>query len=206
MTNLTSINKISGDRRSFTIIGIVSEKKITKNKNLIIKMEDLTGEINVLVKHDRDCFLEGDELQLDDVVAIKCSGNREMAFVSEIIYPDAFLLDTTRFEDDVSIAFVSDTHVGSKKHLGKVIPVIIPIEPKYIWLLNESEKKEIISEAKEIIVEENGRLEFHRLSMLKDLERRTFDLDSLQKILILLESKGKEKELTKKIRKLYQMQ
>ena len=94
----------------------------------------------------------------------------------------------------------------SKKHLGKVVPVIIPIEPKYIWLLNESEKKKIMSEARKIIVEENGQLEFHRLSMLKDLERRTFDLDSLQKILILLESKGKEKELTKKIRKLYQMQ
>ena len=36
LQNLISINKISSERQNLSIIGIVSEKRITKNKNLII--------------------------------------------------------------------------------------------------------------------------------------------------------------------------
>lgn len=119
LSDLTSINKISGDRRSFTIIGIVSSKRITKNKNLIISFEDLTGQINALVKHDKECFVDAGELQLDDIVAVKCSGSNEMVFVHEIIYPDAFLLNKPSFDEDICVAFISDIHAGSNKHLGE---------------------------------------------------------------------------------------
>jgi len=130
MDGLVSINKISsGERRSFSIIGIVSEKRITKNKNLIITFEDLTGRISALVKAGTECFINASELQLDDVVAVKCSGNNELVFVYEIIYPDAVLLNKTKFDEDVCIAFVSDVHVGSKKHLGKEFE-------KFIYWLN----------------------------------------------------------------------
>jgi DNA polymerase II small subunit/DNA polymerase delta subunit B len=56
--NLVSINKISGDRQNVCIIGMVTEKRTTKNKNLIIKFEDLTGEINALIKFDREEIFE----------------------------------------------------------------------------------------------------------------------------------------------------
>ena len=118
LTNLTSINKIPpGNRSSFTIIGIVSEKRMTKNKNLIITLEDLTGSLSVLVKAGSESFVAASELQLDDVVAVKCSGNRELAFAFEIIYPDCFLPYKTKFDEDISIAFISDIHVGSSNHL-----------------------------------------------------------------------------------------
>lgn len=120
MQNLVSINKIGGDRRNYTIIGIVSEKRMTKNKNLIIKFEDLTGEISALVKFDRhDAFQKAEELLLDDVVAVKASGNRDMLFVNDICFPDAFLPEKAKFDEEICIAFLSDVHAGGAKHLQK---------------------------------------------------------------------------------------
>ncbi len=118
--NLIAINKIGNDRQSLSIIGIVSEKRITKNKNLIIKFEDLTGEISGLVKFDNgELFEKASELQLDDVVGVKASGNRDMIFVHEIFWPDAFLQEKTKFDEDIRAAFLSDLHCGSDRHLGK---------------------------------------------------------------------------------------
>ena len=42
-----------------------------------------------------------------------------MLFVQDIFFPDAFLLERTRFEEDINIAFLSDLHCGSYRHLGK---------------------------------------------------------------------------------------
>ena len=118
--NLVAINKISSERTSLSLIGIVKDKRITKNKNMIISLEDLTGEINALVKFDKaDVFEKADELQLDDVIGVKASGSREIVFVHDIFYPDSFIFEKTKFDSDVNIAFISDTHCGSALHLSK---------------------------------------------------------------------------------------
>ncbi|MBX4211951.1 metallophosphoesterase [Candidatus Pacearchaeota archaeon] len=120
LTNLVSINKISSERQSLSIIGMVTEKRVTKNKNLIIVFEDLTGSVSTLVKVDREeVFQKAEELQLDDVVGIKASGGRDMLFIHDIFFPDAILPERTRFEEDMSIAFLSDVHCGSDRHLGE---------------------------------------------------------------------------------------
>ena len=119
LKNLVSIGKISGGRQNLSIIGIVTEKRVTKNKNLIIKFEDLTGEVNALVKVDRaEIFDKADELQLDDIVGVKASGDREILFVHDILFPDAFMHEKVRFNEDICAAFLSDVHCGSDKHLG----------------------------------------------------------------------------------------
>ncbi len=118
--NLVSINKISSDRTNLSIIGIVKDKHVTKNKNLIIKLEDLTGEISVLVKMDKkEVFEKADEILLDDVIGIKASGSREMLFVSDILYPESMIYEKMKFNEDKCIAFLSDMHCGSDRHLGE---------------------------------------------------------------------------------------
>jgi len=117
--SLVSIGKISSDRASLSVIGMVTEKRVTKNKNLIIRLEDLTGEVNILVKFGSNVFDKADELQLDDVIGMKGSGNRDLLFVHDIYYPDSFLSEKVKFNEDINIAFVSDLHVGSDRHLGK---------------------------------------------------------------------------------------
>lgn len=119
--NLVSINKISSERASLSLIGIVKEKRITKNKNMMISLEDLTGEIKCLVKFDSDVFDKADELQLDDVIGVKASGNRDIVFIHDIFFPDAFIFEKTKFDNDVNIAFFSDVHCGSDRHLSKSI-------------------------------------------------------------------------------------
>jgi DNA polymerase II small subunit len=120
LNNLVSINKINNERKNYTIIGILSEKRITKNKNIIMRFEDLTGEISVLVREDKkEVFSKAEELLLDDVVAIKASGSREMLFVNDILFPDSFIQEKKRFEEDVNIAFLSDIHVGGARFLEK---------------------------------------------------------------------------------------
>ncbi len=118
LQNLISINKISRERKSFNIIGMVTEKRRTKNKNLIITFEDLTGRISALVKNDAECSTKAEELQMDDIVALKVSGNNEMVFVQDIIFPDIFK-EKTKFDNEICVGFISDVHAGSEKHLGR---------------------------------------------------------------------------------------
>jgi DNA polymerase II small subunit len=132
--NLVSINKISNNRQSLAIIGIVTEKRTTKNKNLIIRFEDLTGEISGVVKADNaETFKKADELQLDDIVGIRASGNRDLLFVFDIFFPDSFVHQKARFDEEVCVAFLSDVHAGSSMHLGKNMEKFLE------WLNGEDE-------------------------------------------------------------------
>ncbi|MEK6933538.1 MAG: metallophosphoesterase [Nanoarchaeota archaeon] len=134
LQNLVSISKISSERQNLSIIGILTDKRITKNKNIILTLEDLTGSISALIKSDgKELFEKADEIQLDDVVAVKCSGNRDLLFAHEIYFPDAFIHQKARFNEDISIAFLSDIHCGSKKHLSKSFEKLIE------WLNSDDE-------------------------------------------------------------------
>lgn len=116
--NLVAINKIGSDRQNISIIGMVTGKRITKNKNLIISFEDLTGKISTLTKFDKEeVFKKGQELQLDDIVLVKASGSKDILFVQDIIFPDALIDNKVKFEKEFNIAFLSDIHTGSKRHL-----------------------------------------------------------------------------------------
>jgi len=133
LSNLISIGKISSNRQNLSIIGIVSEKRTTRNKNIIIRLEDLTGTIDAIARPERkDAFEKAEELQLDEVIGIKANGNRDMLFIQDIIYPDALITEKTRFNEDISIAFISDIHAGSSLHLGDCFE-------KFIKWINEDE-------------------------------------------------------------------
>ncbi len=118
--NLSSIRRIGINSGVWTVIAIISKKRITKNKNLLIEIEDMTGSSIVLVnKENSDLFRRAKELLLDDIVAFKVSGSNKMLFASDIIYPDANL-DKEKYSDfDEYVAFSGDFHVGSKMFLEK---------------------------------------------------------------------------------------
>jgi DNA polymerase II small subunit len=116
--NLVSLGKLSGNRQSMGFIGIVTEKRITKNKNMIIKFEDLTGSVSGIVKQDNEELFEiAQNLQLDDIIGVKASGNNELVFIHEMFFPDSFKHQKTRFEEDYWLCFISDIHCGSTMHL-----------------------------------------------------------------------------------------
>ncbi len=119
LENLTSIDKIGGNK-SFSIIGIVTSKFITKNKNIILEVEDLTGRVKLLVNHSKDeIFEKSKEILLDDVIGFKCSGSKELLFVNDLFYPDAYLENKVSIDQESFALFISDIHVGSKNFLEK---------------------------------------------------------------------------------------
>jgi len=113
LNNLISINKI-GNNLHYSIIGLVSNKRVTKNKNIILEIEDLTGKINALIGHDKeDLFKKAQEIVLDDVIALKCSGNGEITYVNDIFFPESYISEKKKLEKEVYALFISDIHVGS---------------------------------------------------------------------------------------------
>jgi len=68
--NLSSIRKIGDSQGNYTVIASVFSKRITKNKNLLIEIEDLTGNSVVLVNHNKkEVFEMAKDLLKDDIVS-----------------------------------------------------------------------------------------------------------------------------------------
>ncbi len=115
LENLVSINKLSDKRKKISIIGMVSEKRITKNKNLLLEVEDLTGKIRVLVNNNKSELFElAEEMPLDAVVGFTGFGDREIFFVNNIVLPEARIQEKKHSPVDESAIFISDLHYGSK--------------------------------------------------------------------------------------------
>jgi len=120
LDNLVSINKISGERRGVSLIGMVSNKRMTKNRNMLLEIEDLTGKITALVNQNKkELFEKAEELSLDCVVGLKCSGSREIVFVNEIIFPESAILERKKSPVEEYVLFLGDLHFGSRRFLEK---------------------------------------------------------------------------------------
>ena len=118
LQNLVSINKISGQKQNISIIGMVAGKRITKNKNMLLYIEDLTGRITLLVNQNREnVFSKAKDIIEDDILGFKCSGNEEILFVNEIIFPDITAKPKKNIENEEFAIFISDLHAGSNKFL-----------------------------------------------------------------------------------------
>lgn len=181
---LVSINKISSERSVLSIIGIVTEKNVTKNKNLILTVEDLTGMIKVLVKYDRkELFTKAEELLIDDVVGIKASGSRDILFAQDIVFPDSILENNVRFEEDYSIGFISDLHCGNLKHLKKSFQKFLDwlntndknaLKIKYLFFVGDNVDGAGIYPGQEADLELNNMVDQYKLlaSYIKQVPKR----------------------------------
>ncbi len=120
LTNLVSIDKISGNRQGISIIGIIYSRNVTKNKNIILEVEDMTGKIKLLInKSKENLYKIAEEISLDSVLGFKCSGNNEILFVNEIVFPDAVVSERKFSPTSESALFIGDLHYGSNRFLKK---------------------------------------------------------------------------------------
>lgn len=148
LSNLTLINKLpSQSSRDISIIGMVYSKSVTKNKNVMLKMEDLSGRISVVVSVNKpELMKKCNEVVLDEVIGIKCGGSSEILFANDIIFPefDTLSAKRRRSKDEEYAAFTADTHVGSNVFLEKGLNKFIE------WINGESGTPEQRVEAKKI--------------------------------------------------------
>ena len=118
MENPVSIDKLNGAKQGVSIIGMVYDKKTTKNKNILLEVEDPTGRIKILVSQGKEeLYKKAEEIALDSVIGFKCSGNREILFANEIIFPETSLLERKKSPEDEQVVFISDVHYGSKNFM-----------------------------------------------------------------------------------------
>jgi len=116
--NLSSIRRLGVNSGVYTIVAMISGKRITKSKNLLIEIEDLTGRSVVLVnRENKKLFERAQNLVLDDILGFRVSGSSKMLFANDFIFPES-RLEKERFGDvDEFVAFSGDFHVGSRMFL-----------------------------------------------------------------------------------------
>ena len=118
LKNLVSINKIYGGGQRISIIGLVSDKRITKNKNLLLDVEDPTGTMRVLVNYNKkDLYKKAEDISLDSVIGFSGSGSKEILFANEVIFPDSRLFQKKRAPKEEYALFLGDIQIGSKLFL-----------------------------------------------------------------------------------------
>ncbi|MEM0146939.1 MAG: metallophosphoesterase [Candidatus Micrarchaeaceae archaeon] len=132
VTNIENFSSyLSG--REVSTIGMVYDKKITKNGHVLVTLEDQTGSINVLFakpKKREGSFsrFSGDSSALynmamriarDDVILIRGKLSKGLLIASAFSWPDIPVRPRKQSEDDFAIAMISDVHVGHKLFLEK---------------------------------------------------------------------------------------
>ena len=118
---VTSIEqaKSSIERRKSRIIGMVGNKSITKKGNLRFEIEDDTGVMTCVAQQNKPAMEKAQELWLDDVVGVDGAYSQGLFLVENIVWPEIPMRQKrlAQIGEDVSIAFLSDLHVGSKYFL-----------------------------------------------------------------------------------------
>ncbi len=121
LRNLVSINKILNKKykEEISIIGIVNSKQVTKNGNLMLILEDLTGLKKVIVNKNKPAlFNESKDIVLDEVIGVIGVNVESVIFANNILWPDVPTNKELKKSDEEKYAiFLSDLHVGSAKFL-----------------------------------------------------------------------------------------
>ncbi len=121
LQNATSISRInsSKDRQPAVVIGIVAEKEVTKNENIMLTLEDPTGRIKVLInKSKEDLFTAGQDIVHDEILGIAgTSSGNGFIFANSIHYPDIPHQELKKAPDEAYAVFLSCVHIGSKLFL-----------------------------------------------------------------------------------------
>jgi|TARA_Y100000310_G_scaffold48410_1_gene44875 DNA polymerase II small subunit len=121
LKNTVSINKIINkkEKEATTIIGIVSKKQLTKNGNLLLLLEDPSGQRRVLVNKNKPrLFSEATSIVLDEVIGVVGVNVDTIIFANNIVWPDVPTNKEFKKSNEEKYAlFLSDLHVGSSKFL-----------------------------------------------------------------------------------------
>lgn len=123
LQGLTTISRVlqKKDKDSVSLIGIVNEKRQTKNGNIIIEIEDMTGIINVIVSKSKpELFNIAKDIVPDEVIAVTGSNSERIVFVNNLLHPDVPITnDLRKCPDEVYAIFLSDLHIGSTYFLDE---------------------------------------------------------------------------------------
>lgn len=138
------------EREKLSIIGMVSEKRVTKNDNLSITLEDPTGSIRVIVsKNKQETYDLAKALVFDEVIGVTGTSADRAIFANQIILPGVIKQEVKKSEEPGYALFLSDLHIGSQKFLTDAFEKMIS------WICGESgtaQQKDIASQLRYIFI------------------------------------------------------
>ncbi|MBI3033973.1 DNA-directed DNA polymerase II small subunit [Candidatus Woesearchaeota archaeon] len=152
LKNITTISRLKSSKTSMnaSIIGMVYDKQVTKNNNLMLTIEDQTGSIRVLISQGKSSIYElAKECVLDEVIAVTGSSKGEFIFANNILLPEVPSQELKKSPEEGYAIFLSDIHVGSKKFLAG------DFEKFLKWINGESgndEQREMAKKVKYIFI------------------------------------------------------
>ncbi len=116
---IRQITKEKKQNRQYNLVGIVLDVRRTKSGGKMVTLEDLSSTIDVFVRKDDPASAT---IFKDEVVGIsgKFSDDGRMFWVDRVVYPDILPNNMNRGGenyDPISIAFISDLHMGSNQFL-----------------------------------------------------------------------------------------
>ncbi|MEK6922362.1 MAG: metallophosphoesterase [Nanoarchaeota archaeon] len=137
LRDAVSINRIINkkDREEVSFVGMLQNKRKTKNGNYLLDIEDITGKVTVIAEKRKETLMSiACDLVLDEVIGMTGIASDGVVYASSIFLPDIPLSNKVKkCADDVEVAFISDIHVGSGNFLEKEFL-------KFIKWLNEDKK------------------------------------------------------------------
>jgi len=148
----TSISRIlqKRDRENVSCIGLVKEKGTTKNGNIMLTLEDSTGEIKVLVnKNKPDMFISAKDIVEDEVIGVSGVNGDKIVFANNVFWPDIPSMELKKGNTDGYAIFLSDIHAGSNNFLQN------DFEKFLAWINGQtgnSRQKAIASKVKYIFI------------------------------------------------------
>jgi DNA polymerase II small subunit len=153
LSNLMSISRArkKKDRENISIIGMVFEKSVTKNGNIMLTIEDPTGTTKVLFNRTKkDLYALAEDTVLDEVIGISGIASNNIIFANLMLRPEIpAITDKKSSPEDGYAIFLSDLHVGSKNFLPEEFARFLQ------WINGEAgsdSQKQVASRVKYIFV------------------------------------------------------
>ena len=138
------------EKETVYFICLIQEKNITKNGNLLLKVEDPTGTISLLVsKEKKELFALAKDLVLDEVVGVRGIHQGTIVFAEQLLWPDIPQGDIKKGEQEEYAIFLSDLHIGSKLFLKE------PFQKFLGWLqgnLGNEQQRNIAKKVKYVLI------------------------------------------------------
>lgn len=143
-----SCNRIQEKKEKGAIacIGMVYDKQISKNKHIILTLEDPTGFMKCIIKQGHDLYAQAKEIVLDEIIGVVGKKVGDIVYLDTILWPDVPLThELKKSPEEVYAVFMSDTEFGSKMFLDE------PFRRFLAWINGEigtSEGKEQVKKIK----------------------------------------------------------
>lgn len=122
LQNVVSLHRLKGKQthEHIALIGLVYHKHVTQHGNVILTLEDPTGQYRVFLHKDGPLKDIIPYVTHDEVIGVTGFVKNNLLFANALFFPDVpYDHKGKTTPDDVHAAFISDVHVGSRLFLEK---------------------------------------------------------------------------------------